>query len=57
MVLRPEYLVAIMLQTGRPKDNERVLRFLQETDLDDPLLDTILKKHSLIQLFEKYRRQ
>jgi hypothetical protein len=56
-VLRQEYLVAIMLQTGRPKDNERILKFLQETDLDYTILNPILKKHNLQRVFEHFRRR
>lgn len=56
-VLRPEHLVAIMLQTSRPKDKDRILKFLQETELDYTLLNSILKKHNLIQVFENFRRR
>ena len=33
-VLRPEYLLAIMLQTGRPKDRTRILLLLDEAKID-----------------------
>ena len=55
-VISPEYLVAIMLQTSRPKDKERVLRFLQEADLDYNALNSILVKYSLSAVFEDLRR-
>lgn len=31
-ILKPEYLMAIMLQTNRPKDRERLLKFLKEAE-------------------------
>jgi hypothetical protein len=55
-VLRPEHLVAIMLQTYRPKDKDRILKFLQETTLDYTLLHSILQKYNLTQVFENFRR-
>jgi hypothetical protein len=56
-VLRPEYLVAIMLQLMRPKDKDRLLKFLQEASLDQKLLDTILQKFNLTMVFKTFRRQ
>jgi hypothetical protein len=46
-VMRAEHLVAIMLDTGRPKDYARMARFLEADVLDmDALLD-ILSLHDL----------
>jgi hypothetical protein len=56
-VLRPEYLVAIMLQAFRPKDKDRILKFLEQADLSRGLLDSILVKHDLKKSFEDFRRQ
>jgi hypothetical protein len=56
-VLRPEYLIALMLQTFRPKDKERLCKFLQETAIDYPLLDSILIKYDLKNIFETFKRQ
>ena len=55
-VISPEYLVAIMAQTNRPKDRDRILKFLQQTDLDSGFLDSILKKHNLEQVFEGFKK-
>lgn len=52
-VVKAEYLVAIALQTGRPKDRERVLRLLEEASLDRPLLAGILERHGLADIFKK----
>lgn len=46
-VMSPEHLVAIMLQTGRPKDFVRVARFLETDAFDAELLTEILKRHRL----------
>jgi hypothetical protein len=55
-VLRPEHLIAIMLQTFRPKDKDRLLKFLDEAKISDELLDQILRKHGLKQTFEDFRK-
>ena len=56
-VLRPEYLIALMLQTFRPKDKERLGRFLQESTIDHTLLDSILAKHDLTNAFRTFKER
>ncbi|MGZ5469653.1 MAG: hypothetical protein ACXWF4_10470 [Candidatus Aminicenantales bacterium] len=46
-VVKAEYLAAIALQTGRAKDRERLIRLLEEADIDRQLLAKILEKHGL----------
>jgi hypothetical protein len=46
-VLAAEYLVAIAIQTGRPKDRIRVGMLVDEGIMDSALLDAILRRHSL----------
>jgi hypothetical protein len=46
-VLSAEYLIAIAIQTGRPKDRTHVRMLLDETTIDMSVLDDILKRHSL----------
>jgi len=46
-VMSPEHLVAIMLQTGRPKDFVRVARFLDADAFDLDSLNKTLKRHNL----------
>jgi hypothetical protein len=46
-VVRAEYLAAIALQTGRAKDRERVIRLLEEADIDTELLARIVGQHGL----------
>jgi hypothetical protein len=52
-ILRIEHLIAIGLQTFRPKDRERIIRFLEEAKVDHRRLQKILKDHGLL---DKYRR-
>ena len=56
-VLRPEYLIALMLQTYRSKDKERLSKFLHEATIDYPLLDSILLKYNLKNVFETFKGQ
>lgn len=46
-VVSPEYLVAIMLQTGRPKDLARITLFEEEAAIDQDRLEALLKSHGL----------
>ncbi len=46
-VISPEYLIAIMVDTFRKKDKERVLRFFEEYDVDLKVLNPILAKYEL----------
>jgi len=55
-VIRPEYLIAIMLDTYRAKDRERITRFLKETEIDFHYLEKILIKYNLINKFKKFRQ-
>ncbi|MFA6549042.1 MAG: hypothetical protein WCT39_03820 [Candidatus Margulisiibacteriota bacterium] len=53
---RVEYLIAIMTQTFRPKDRERLVRVLAEAKIDKKLLNKILKKHGLADKFQHFLR-
>lgn len=46
-VMRAEHLVAIMLDTGRPKDYARITRFLEVGAVDTEALMDILSRHKL----------
>lgn len=50
-VLSPEYLVAIMVQTGRPKDRQRLTAFLDQATFDPEVLQAILQRHQLSDRF------
>ena len=51
-VFTPEYLVAIMVKVGRPKDKQRLLMLLEQTTLNNDVLAGILSRYRLEQ---KYR--
>ena len=55
-ILKPEYLMAIMLQTGRSVDKERLTKFLTEFDYDKDLFLAILKKFDLLDVFKKFKK-
>ena len=55
-VLTQEYLIAIMIQTARPKDKERIVKFLDEGNFDETQLEKILEKHNLKTAFGMFRR-
>ena len=54
-IFTPEYLVAIMLQTFRHKDIQRMIKVLDEVEIDYILLRKILKKHGLFDKYSKWR--
>lgn len=47
-IMRPEYLVAIMLNTGRPKDYLRISMFLEQGAVNMRSLNAVLKRHGLM---------
>lgn len=52
-----EYLLSIMLQTYRPKDRERILMLIDETQIDMTKLQNILKRHGLLKKWREFRRR
>jgi hypothetical protein len=53
-VLTLEHLIAICLQTGRPKDRDRARLFFKETQIDQVALHAILKKYSLNKRWQEW---
>ena len=47
-IMRPEHLVAIMLDTGRPKDFLRINMFLEQGAIKMRSLEAVLRRHGLI---------
>jgi hypothetical protein len=47
-VMRAEHLVAIMLDTGRPKDFLRISMFLEQGAVDMRRLNAVLRRHQLM---------
>lgn len=54
-ILRPEYLLAIALQTNRSKDRERVIQLLNQAKLNSKLLAGVLKKYGLSERYRKLK--
>jgi hypothetical protein len=56
-VIRSEHLVAIMLDTGRPKDYARIASFLEAGAVDEDVLTDILSRHGLEGKWLGYKRK
>jgi hypothetical protein len=54
-VLGLEYLIAIMLQTYRSKDRERLVKIFEEAKIDSKLLKKIIKKYGLYDKYVSFR--
>ena len=52
-----EYLAAIALQTGRPKDKARLLQFIESGTLSAERFQNILERHSLAASWRKFEQQ
>jgi len=55
-VLRVEHLLAIMLQTDRPKDRTRITQILEEASVDEKALSDILERHGLQEKWQAFRK-
>ncbi len=53
-VIRPEYLVAIALTMGRPKDRARLIYLVEQPDFDRQLLIDILSRHDLLKRWDDW---
>jgi hypothetical protein len=56
-ILKPEYLMAIMLQTNRPKDRERLMKFLEEAEFSKENFEDILERFNLKKLYSEFRKR
>lgn len=54
-ILCLEYLMAIMVETFRPKDKERIIKILGEAKVDTRKLEKILKKYGLYERYSKFK--
>ena len=52
-IMRPEYLVAIMLDTGRSKDYLRIAMFLEQGAVNLRLLMPLLRRHGLAEKWKE----
>ena len=54
-VFTAEHLAAICLQVGRPKDYDRVIRFVEAGVLDAEAFEAILQRHDLMEKWSKFQ--
>jgi len=55
-ILKAEYLIAIMLQTFRAKDKEKIIKFVDEAKIEENFLKDILKRYGLTKKHERFMR-
>jgi hypothetical protein len=53
-VISAEHLTAMALRTGRAKDFARIVQFVENGVLDPGKLDLILKRHGLLEKWERF---
>ena len=56
-VMTAEHLMAIALQTGRPKDHARLVMFVEAGIADRERLRQILQRHSLLEQWAKFEKR
>ena len=56
-ILGLEYLIAIMFQTYKPKDRERLVKIFEEAKIDTKLLRKILKKYDLYDKYVRFKKK
>jgi hypothetical protein len=54
-VFTAEHLAAICLQVGRPKDHDRVIRFVEAGVLDAEIFEAILRRHDLMEKWRQFQ--
>ncbi len=54
-VISKEYLFALMLQTNRPKDRDRMHKFFEQVDFSENELKKILMKFQLTESYNKFK--
>jgi len=55
-VLKPEYIIAIYMQLNRRKDREKIALLFEQEEIDEALLQDILRRHNLLEKYKKTRR-
>jgi hypothetical protein len=55
--LTAEHIVATALKVGRPKDRERILRFIEGKAVDLKVLRDVLNRHDLLEAWSKFCAQ
>jgi hypothetical protein len=55
-VFTAEHLAAICLEVGRPRDHDRVIRFVEAGVLDSAVFEAILKRHHLMGRWQQFQK-
>ena len=53
-VFTAEHLAAICLQVGRPRDHDRIERFIEAGVLDSARFEAILRRHGLLEKWHRF---
>jgi hypothetical protein len=56
-VFRAEHLLSIYLSVGRPKDRARIQMLVEQAELDEELLASILTRHNLTEQWTTLKRE
>jgi hypothetical protein len=56
-VMTAEHLAAIALRTGRPKDHNRILQFIEQGAVDKIKLGIIVERHNLTGKWKQFERR
>ncbi len=56
-VFTAEHLAVICLQAGRPKDHDRILRFVEAGILDSNRFERILENHQLMNAWQSFHER
>jgi hypothetical protein len=56
-VMTAEHLAAIALRTGRPKDHNRILQFIEQDAVDREKLQKIVERHNLSGKWKLFERR
>lgn len=55
-VFTAEHLASICLQVGRPKDHDRVIRFVEAGALDAEVFEAILRRHDSMEKWRQFQQ-
>ncbi len=56
-IFRPEYLMAIALQTGRVQDLEKIIKLYEESNFDEEYFEEIIKQHNLLRRWNEFKKK
>jgi hypothetical protein len=56
-VFRPEHLMVIALQTGRPQDLRKVIKLYEESEFDKKYLEEIIRRHNLSRRWNEFKKK